>query len=75
MHGNSGVIVYFECVNLDDCVNQLQAKGYVFSSLPTDEPWLWREARLEDPAGNILCLYLAGDNRKNPPWKLNSSDV
>lgn len=75
IHGNTGVVVYFECADLDERVNQLQAGGYAFSSLPTDEPWLWREARLEDPAGNILCLFLAGDNRKNPPWKLKTSGV
>jgi hypothetical protein len=33
-------------------------------------PWLWREARLRDPDGHRVCLYRAGQNRKNPPWRL-----
>lgn len=28
---------------------------------------LWREARLRDPAGNALCLFFAGPNRRDPP--------
>ena len=43
-----------------------------FDRLPTDERWLWREARLKDPAGNVLCLFHAGENRKNPPWRIDS---
>jgi len=36
------------------------------------EPWLWREARLEDPAGNVVCLYHAGSNRLDPPWRVGA---
>ncbi|MEM7380928.1 MAG: VOC family protein, partial [Bacteroidota bacterium] len=39
--------------------------------LPRDQSWLWREARLKDPDGNTLILYHAGENRKNPPWRIN----
>ena len=66
----TGVVVYFECADLDDRVAQLQAKGFEFSKLPADERWLWREARLADPAGNTICLFRAGENRKNPPWRV-----
>lgn len=66
----TGVVVYFECSDLDDRVAQLQAKGFEFSKLPADERWLWREARLADPAGNTICLFRAGENRKNPPWRV-----
>lgn len=69
-----GVIVYFECSALDERVAELQARGFAFTRLPTDERWLWREARLADPAGNVLCLYRAGVNRKDPPWRLVASD-
>jgi predicted enzyme related to lactoylglutathione lyase len=69
---NTGVVVYFECATLDDKVAQLQAKGFEFLKLPTDERWLWREARLKDPAGNELCLFWAGENRKNPPWRIEA---
>ena len=34
-------------------------------------PWLWREARVADPAGNVVCLYRAGENRLHPPWRLD----
>jgi predicted enzyme related to lactoylglutathione lyase len=67
---DTGVVVYFECAELDTIVAELVAQGFVFTKLPTDERWLWREARLRDPSGNVLCLYSAGENRKNPPWRL-----
>lgn len=68
-----GVVVYFECADLDQRVASLQALGLEFDTLPEDQPWLWREARLRDPDGNRLILFWAGDNRKNPPWRLPSS--
>jgi predicted enzyme related to lactoylglutathione lyase len=64
------VIVYFECADLDARVRSLQTAGYVFTQEPRDEPWLWREARLVDPTGNVLCLYWAGANRRSPPWRV-----
>jgi catechol 2,3-dioxygenase-like lactoylglutathione lyase family enzyme len=65
-----GPVVYFECENLDDTVARLTAAGVSFETPPTDQPWLWREARLRDPAGNPLCLYSAGHNRRHPPWRV-----
>ena len=38
---------------------------------PVEQPWLWREARLTDPAGNRLCLYQADENRRFPPWRID----
>lgn len=66
----SGVVVYFECSDLDARVQCLLAAGFEFTRLPVDEPWLWREARLADPSGNVICLFRAGDNRRNPPWRV-----
>jgi catechol 2,3-dioxygenase-like lactoylglutathione lyase family enzyme len=66
----SGVVVYFECEDLDLKVDQLQRSGYAFTQAPKDESWLWREARLQDPSGNVICLYRAGPNRRFPPWRL-----
>lgn len=66
----SQTVVYFECASLDEQVRGLKAKGIQFTQEPRDEPWLWREARLHDPAGNIICLYHAGENRLNPPWRV-----
>jgi len=66
-------VVYFECAELDDTVRALRARGLQFDSLPRDEPWLWREARLRDPDGHPLCLYFAGKNRLNPPWRIQDA--
>lgn len=68
--GSSNTWLYFESESLDDDVRKLLAQGVVFESLPTDQTWLWREARLKDPDGNQLILYHAGRNRKDPPWRL-----
>jgi predicted enzyme related to lactoylglutathione lyase len=70
--GPSKTIVYFECPSLEEQVATLQAKGIQFTQEPRDEPWLWREARLLDPAGNVICLYHAGENRLNPPWRVKA---
>jgi catechol 2,3-dioxygenase-like lactoylglutathione lyase family enzyme len=67
----AGVTVYFETERLDQEVSRLQGENVTFDLLPTDQPWLWREARLKDPDGNQIILYYAGDNRKNPPWRIN----
>lgn len=67
----TGITVYFEDENLDTWVEKLKQKGIVFSELPNDKPWLWREAHLKDPDGNHLILYHAGKNRKTPPWRVN----
>lgn len=66
-----GVLVYFECDHLDTRVTELKDAGISFDELPENKPWLWREARLKDPDGNRLVLYNAGENRKNPPWRIN----
>ena len=66
-----GIWVYFEVKELDTRVSELQRLGIVFETLPTDQPWLWREARLKDPDQNQLILYQAGENRLNPPWRLH----
>ena len=68
--GGDGAHVYFECDDLDARVAALNAKSVDFDSGPEDKSWLWREAWLRDPAGNRLCLYFAGDNRRFPPWRL-----
>ena len=68
----NGTGIYFECADLDARVAALKAVGMVFDSGPVDQRWLWREAWLRDPDGNRLCLYLAGDNRIDPPWKVDA---
>ena len=68
----NGVILYFENTDLDKKVAELKQKGVQFEEDPKDQSWLWREALLKDPDGNIIKLYHAGDNRKNPPWRIPS---
>jgi len=65
-----GFTIYFENENLDELVEGLIAKGFVFDQLPKDERHLWREASLTDPSGNRIILFWAGENRKNPPWRV-----
>lgn len=66
----SGVSIYFEDDNLDTSVEHLKTKGVTFESKPEDKSWLWREAHLNDPDGNHIILFHAGNNRKNPPWRI-----
>lgn len=68
--GPSQTVVYFEVEALDERVKELQRDGLVFTQEPRDESWLWREARINDPSGNVICLYWAGTNRLNPPWRI-----
>ena len=70
---NSSTVVYFENDDLDALVARLKEVGLHFETDPTDQRWLWREARLRDPGGNPICLFQAGANRLNPPWRLAES--
>jgi catechol 2,3-dioxygenase-like lactoylglutathione lyase family enzyme len=65
-----GVYVYFECDELDQKVATLKEQGIKFDLEPTDQTWLWREARLKDLDNNQIILYIAGENRLNPPWRI-----
>lgn len=63
--------LYLECADLDAAVARLRSAGHVVAG-PADQSWGWREARLADPAGNPLCLYEAGENRRFPPWRVDA---
>ena len=65
--------VYFECDDLDQRVEQLARNGLAFEHGPRNQPWMWREARLRDPDGNIIFLYKAGEARRFPPWRMDKS--
>jgi catechol 2,3-dioxygenase-like lactoylglutathione lyase family enzyme len=69
---SNNIVLYFECENLDAEVERLKSLGLAFDEDPTDRDWLWRQAYLRDPNGNKICLFYAGDNRKNPPWRVKS---
>jgi predicted enzyme related to lactoylglutathione lyase len=68
----SGVAIYFEVENVDVTVRKLEDAGIEFESEPTDQVWLWREAYLRDPTGNLVCIYHAGQNRRYPPWRIEA---
>ncbi len=66
----SGTVIYFESWDLDGWVAQLKRQGVEFTSAPQDRDWLWRDAYLCDPFGNLICLYQAGENRRFPLWRV-----
>ena len=68
-----GIYVYFECINLDEYLNELIKKGIEFDQKPTNQKLLWREARLKDVDGNQLILFYGGENRLNPPCRIKKS--
>ena len=63
--------IYLECDDLDERVERLARAGLVFEHGPRNQPWMWREARLRDPSGNIIFLYKAGEARRFPPWRIH----
>lgn len=67
-----GPCLYFECDDLDARVADLTRAGVIFETPIEDQTWLWREAWLRDPTGNRVCLFHAGANRIDPPWRVTS---
>lgn len=66
-----GVVIYFEVTDVSKNVSELIEKGIQIDELPKEQTWLWTEARLKDLDGNQIIIYQAGENRKNPPWRIN----
>jgi len=67
---NEHIVLYFECEDLDAKVAELENLGLQFESEPRSQTWLWRETYLTDPNSNKICLFYAGENRQNPPWRV-----
>jgi len=63
--------IYLECDDLDERVEKLARSGIAFEHGPRNQPWMWREARLRDPDGNIIFFYHAGEHRRFPPWRID----
>jgi hydroxymethylpyrimidine/phosphomethylpyrimidine kinase len=63
--------IYLECDDLDTRVEQLARSGIAVEHGPRNQPWMWREARLRDPDGNIIFFYHAGESRRFPPWRID----
>lgn len=69
----SSTVVYFETGNVDEKVESLLKLGFDFVQLPINQNWQWREAYLDDPDGNRICIYQAGSVRIKPDWRLEES--
>lgn len=69
---SSSTTLYFEVDDVDQTIEQLNQKGLKQIAAPQNQRWLWRESALTDPDGHHLKIYAAGQNRKNPPWRINN---
>jgi catechol 2,3-dioxygenase-like lactoylglutathione lyase family enzyme len=58
--------IYLEVRDLDAFCARLKRRGVAFTQDPTDMPWGWRHAYLEDPDGHEVSLYWAGKKRLRP---------
>lgn len=59
-----GICIYIECDDVDARVRELKEKGVKVYKEPVDREPGWREAWLQDPAGNHICIYHAGVKRR-----------
>jgi catechol 2,3-dioxygenase-like lactoylglutathione lyase family enzyme len=71
LSNDNQTIIYFEVENLTQTVDMLKQKGIAFNTEITEQSWLWTEIKLKDPDQNQIIIYTAGENRKNPPWRIN----
>ena len=71
VNASTGVTIYFEVEDVDAKVTELRDNGLRIDVEPVDQSWLWREATLSDPAGNVICIFHAGENRRHPPWRIS----
>ncbi|TDR18464.1 VOC family protein [Marinicella litoralis] len=66
-----GVTIYFETEELDTWIELIKSRGIHIDQMPIKQNYLWTEAIVHDPSGNTIKLYHAGQNRLNPPWRVN----
>lgn len=69
---SSSTTLYFEVDDVDQTIAQLNQKGLKQIAAPQDQRWLWRESTVIDPDGHHLKIYAAGENRKNPSWRIKN---
>jgi len=67
----AGIVIYFEVADVSKTVVELIEKEIQIDEMPKERVWLWTEATLKDLDGNRIIIYQAGENRKNPPWRIN----
>lgn len=60
-------LIYFE---VDDLLAFIKDKQLNPLSAPAQKSYLWHEADIADPSGNIIRLYHAGEARRFPPWRV-----
>ena len=64
--------LYFEVEDVEFEARRLKHAGVTIEREPAQQSWLWHEAWLRDPAGNAICLFHAGENRRYPPWRIDA---
>ena len=62
-------LIYFE---VDDVQAFLTEKALTPLTTPEMKTYLWFEADIEDPSGNRIRLFTAGENRRFPPWRVKA---
>jgi catechol 2,3-dioxygenase-like lactoylglutathione lyase family enzyme len=63
-------LIYFE---VDDIEAFLTEKSLTPLTTPEMKSYLWFEADIEDPSGNRIRFFTAGENRRFPPWRVDRS--
>ena len=71
LQNGDGISLYFEVENIEETVKTLKQKGITFTTDILEQTWLWKEVHLYDHDNNKIILFHAGENRKNPPWRIN----
>ncbi|HQY88497.1 MAG TPA: VOC family protein [Tepidisphaeraceae bacterium] len=62
---SDGVVVCFDVDNVDQFADDLKKQGAKMVTEPHDEPkWMLRVAHFRDPAGNLIEINQAIDQRK-----------
>ena len=67
-------LIYCEVADVEAEIERLRSLDIGNEREPEDQPWLWREGYVSDPAGNRVCIYPAGANRRYPPWRVKPDD-
>ena len=70
MPRGSSLIIYFEVDDVSEAISRIIERGIQIDELPKKQSWLWTEAKLKDLDENQIIIYNAGENRKNPPWRI-----
>ncbi len=69
MPSDDAPLIYFELDDIDSFIRKHNLKPL---TPPRTQSYLWREADIIDPSGNLIRLYQAGKNRRHPPWRIKT---